>query len=351
VAGRAGPATAAAGGVVDRPDLCLDGRAPPDCPDRQRVLGVEGRAQAGGARRLERAQEVGVRVAPISPVDGPGTPSARPPGRSRSARPGCPHAARSTSPNSRSRSRPSLRPARAWPRVARRPRRRHGVGHLEHGRHAAQDGRPRAGQPVLLVLEARLAEVDVAVDHAGQHEQLARVELIVLHGRGVEHRARDGGDAAPAMAMSKFCRPAPVTSVPLRTTRSKRAARAARGYATMSAMEHPRAHPLLGFYGPDSMMWRINREAVLLGAGPAALLLQIAHPSVAERRGRAQRLRGRPVPPAARHDPHDDGAGLRRRPGRRARGAAAERHPCRQALDPRARATGRSIRSCCCGSR
>ena len=30
------------------------------------------------------------------------------------------------------------------------------------------------------------------------------------------------------------------------------------------------------------MMWRINREAVLLGAGPAALLLQIAHPLIAE---------------------------------------------------------------------
>ena len=29
-------------------------------------------------------------------------------------------------------------------------------------------------------------------------------------------------------------------------------------------------------------MWRINREAALLGAGPAALLLQIAHPLVAE---------------------------------------------------------------------
>jgi uncharacterized protein (DUF2236 family) len=40
--------------------------------------------------------------------------------------------------------------------------------------------------------------------------------------------------------------------------------------------------PVLGFYGPDSMMWRINREAVLLGAGPAALLLQIAHPLIAE---------------------------------------------------------------------
>lgn len=29
-------------------------------------------------------------------------------------------------------------------------------------------------------------------------------------------------------------------------------------------------------------MWRINREAVLLGAGPAALLLQVAHPLIAE---------------------------------------------------------------------
>jgi uncharacterized protein (DUF2236 family) len=42
------------------------------------------------------------------------------------------------------------------------------------------------------------------------------------------------------------------------------------------------AHPVLGFYGPDSRMWRINREAVLLGAGPTALLLQIAHPLIAE---------------------------------------------------------------------
>ena len=44
----------------------------------------------------------------------------------------------------------------------------------------------------------------------------------------------------------------------------------------------PAADPVLGFYGPGSQMWRINREAVLLGAGPAALLLQIAHPHVAE---------------------------------------------------------------------
>lgn len=38
---------------------------------------------------------------------------------------------------------------------------------------------------------------------------------------------------------------------------------------------------VLGFHGPGTAMWRINREAVLLGAGPAALLLQIAHPLIA----------------------------------------------------------------------
>ncbi len=38
---------------------------------------------------------------------------------------------------------------------------------------------------------------------------------------------------------------------------------------------------VLGFHGPGTAMWRINREAVLLGAGPAALLLQVAHPLIA----------------------------------------------------------------------
>ena len=37
-----------------------------------------------------------------------------------------------------------------------------------------------------------------------------------------------------------------------------------------------------GLYGPNSEAWRLNREAMLLlGAGPRALLLQIAHPAVA----------------------------------------------------------------------
>ena len=75
------------------------------------------------------------------------------------------------------------------------------------------------------------------------------------------------------IATSTRRRPLDVTSVPLRIRRSK--------VTIGSVIERARADPVLGFYGPDSMMWKINREAVLLGAGPAALLLQIAHPLVA----------------------------------------------------------------------
>lgn len=45
-----------------------------------------------------------------------------------------------------------------------------------------------------------------------------------------------------------------------------------------------RAHAVAdrGLYGPGSEAWRLNRESMLLlGAGPRALLLQIAHPAVA----------------------------------------------------------------------
>lgn len=42
------------------------------------------------------------------------------------------------------------------------------------------------------------------------------------------------------------------------------------------------AAALAGIYGPDSEAWTLNREAtLLLGVGPRALLLQIAHPLVA----------------------------------------------------------------------
>lgn len=63
-----------------------------------------------------------------------------------------------------------------------------------------------------------------------------------------------------------------------------------------SAGEQPIPDPVLGFYGPGSQMWRINREAVLLAAGPAALMLQVAHPLVAE--GVAQHSTFEADPPA-----------------------------------------------------
>ena len=45
---------------------------------------------------------------------------------------------------------------------------------------------------------------------------------------------------------------------------------------------HAAAEDLAGLYGPDSEAWALNREALLLlGAGPRALLLQLAHPLVA----------------------------------------------------------------------
>src|SRR6266540_2303101 len=36
-----------------------------------------------------------------------------------------------------------------------------------------------------------------------------------------------------------------------------------------------------GLYGPGSVTWRVNGEGVLMLGGPRALLMQIAHPSVA----------------------------------------------------------------------
>jgi uncharacterized protein (DUF2236 family) len=49
------------------------------------------------------------------------------------------------------------------------------------------------------------------------------------------------------------------------------------------AASDPEPGPDPGLYGPESEAWHLNREAMLLlGAGPRALLLQIAHPAVAD---------------------------------------------------------------------
>ena len=72
-------------------------------------------------------------------------------------------------------------------------------------------------------------------------------------------------------------------------------------------------------------MWRINREAVLLGSRPGGAAAADRPPIGGARRGRAQRLRARPLEAAARHDQHDDGARLRRRAGGRAGGTRLNR--------------------------
>src|SRR5438270_12174501 len=36
-----------------------------------------------------------------------------------------------------------------------------------------------------------------------------------------------------------------------------------------------------GLFGPDSMIWRVNREAMVALAGTCAILMQFAHPKVA----------------------------------------------------------------------
>src|SRR6266487_1180983 len=36
-----------------------------------------------------------------------------------------------------------------------------------------------------------------------------------------------------------------------------------------------------GLFGPGSMIWTVARERVLIAVGPAALLMQLAHPLVA----------------------------------------------------------------------
>lgn len=53
--------------------------------------------------------------------------------------------------------------------------------------------------------------------------------------------------------------------------------------------------PARGFFGPDSLSWRFLRENTLQLAGPAAALLQIAHPQVAQGVGEHSDFREDPI--------------------------------------------------------
>ena len=101
-----------------------------------------------------------------------------------------------------------------------------------------------------------------------------------------------------------------------------------------------------GLYGPDPSV-ALNREAMLLlGAGPRALLLQIAHPAVAAGVDEHSDFRADPwrrLDGTLRSYLRSSTA----RAGGPRRDPAAERAPPR---DRRGRATRRAIRSCRCGS-
>jgi uncharacterized protein (DUF2236 family) len=65
--------------------------------------------------------------------------------------------------------------------------------------------------------------------------------------------------------------------------------------ALFAAVEAQAANPEHGIFGPDSISWKINREAALfLGAGRAAIL-QLAHPWVATALAQHSSLLSRPI--------------------------------------------------------
>ena len=70
-----------------------------------------------------------------------------------------------------------------------------GIGHGVHGGVAAERGRPGAGLDRLGVLAARLAQVRVQVDQAGQGDQAVGVEHL---GAGVAQPGADGRDGPAA---------------------------------------------------------------------------------------------------------------------------------------------------------
>src|SRR5437773_7641215 len=66
--------------------------------------------------------------------------------------------------------------------------------------------------------------------------------------------------------------------------------------AILRTDERPAEKPELGLFGPGSVTWRVDREiAVLLAAGPRALLLQVAHPKVAAAVAEHSRYRSDPL--------------------------------------------------------
>src|SRR5919197_5892647 len=68
------------------------------------------------------------------------------------------------------------------------------------------------------------------------------------------------------------------------------------GFFAFAVSPEPVARDNEGFFGPHSVVWKVDRElAVLLGSGSRALLLQVAHPLVAAAVAEHSRYRRDPI--------------------------------------------------------
>jgi hypothetical protein len=92
-----------------------------------------------------------------------------------------------------------------------------GVRHLEHCGDAAQHGGPAARFEIFLMLQPRLAEMDLAVDHAGQH--VSPVQSIVSPASPATPMPDDPPGVHADIGLLK--RPPGVQTVPFFRIRSK----------------------------------------------------------------------------------------------------------------------------------
>ena len=82
-------------------------------------------------------------------------------------------------------------------------RQRLGVRHFEDRRYAAQHSGPRASLEVFLVLQPRLAEMHLAVDHAGEDVQPTAIDHLpgLRRAQGANRGDAPGGDADVALPL------------------------------------------------------------------------------------------------------------------------------------------------------
>ena len=194
--------------------------------------------------------------------------------------------------------------------------------HVDRARRAAGGERRGAGVEALPVRAARVVEVDVRVDGAGQREQPARVDLLAPRPAAP---ARPPRSRRPATAMSRG--PAPSTSAP-RITRSAltRRARARSGRGRRARPRRPRRRPTRPGWWLTPPAQRTKSIAVPVQRGQRDRVVAGAARQADERQARAP-----PPPPPA---------------GRRARRPSPPRaSPAAPPTRPRGRARRRSPRA------